>query len=349
MPYACQDLLNNLLTEHRLLYHTHMVTIEVGEEKEHFVVHQSFLCVKSPYFDKALSGSFQEATTRFIRLPEISPILFRIFVAWLYHGSLSYLPLPGRTIDEDFKSLEVTEENLEQSFVPEHKVQDDASDTESDRDDSADNTVRTSSDAVVVDDSGSDTASATESVEEPASSAIEHLHCLEDDPTSWSYHVLIQLYVLADYFQIRELKADCLDALVHARRKQTNRIQWTDIKYIYNETPADSPLRKYVVHEVVYREAFIEDGSSYAGMPAEFLAAALVASSRRLPVKLCSNCYKEALEVTPVSESQHDERHSQEDLPPYETDLCFYHEHPDDEEREACRLRRKTLDSHDEE
>jgi hypothetical protein len=89
-----------------------MVTIEVGAEKEQFVVHQNFLCAKSPYFPKALSGSFQEAKTRCIQLPEISPILFRILVAWLYYGNLSYLPPLGRTIDQDFESLEITEENL---------------------------------------------------------------------------------------------------------------------------------------------------------------------------------------------------------------------------------------------
>jgi hypothetical protein len=134
-----------------------MVTIEVGPEKEHFVVHQSFLCAKSPYFDKALSGSFQEAITRLIRLPDTSPILFRIFVAWLYHGLLHYLPPHGRTVDQDFESLTINQETLEQEVTHQYMTQDDLDVERSDSDDSDDDAIKTPSGPVVVNNPGIDT------------------------------------------------------------------------------------------------------------------------------------------------------------------------------------------------
>lgn len=105
----------------RLLYNTKMVTIEVGAEMEHFVVHSSYLCAKSPFFKTAV-GSLQHSIPGIIRLPSVPIVLFRIFVAWLYHGCLCYLPPLGRTVDEDFDSLEITKESLEQNFIHQIKL-----------------------------------------------------------------------------------------------------------------------------------------------------------------------------------------------------------------------------------
>lgn len=141
-----------------------MVTIEVGAEKEHFVVHQSFLCAKSLYFEKALTGSFQEATTRFVRLPEFSPILFRIFVAWLYDGNLSYLSPVGRTIEEDFGSLVLPEGGAQPNVTDQDKTRDDPSEGESDSEDSDDEIKKSSPGPVVVNNTGNDTAPVPEPV-----------------------------------------------------------------------------------------------------------------------------------------------------------------------------------------
>ena len=225
-----------------------MVTIEVGAEKEHFVVHQSYLCSKSPYFEKALSGSFQEAITRFVRLPDVSPILFRIFVAWLYHGTLSYLPPLGRTITEDLESLEIAEEDLEHNIVHQYQTEDQSNHQKSDSDGSDDDVKETAPSSGMVDDSGNDTAAPPESIEDSTSCVARDIDCLGDDPTTWPYHTLIQLYVLADYFQIRELKADSLDAFIRATDKSTFMLNFSGIQYVYNKTSAGSPLRKFVVH-----------------------------------------------------------------------------------------------------
>lgn len=321
--------------------------IEVGTEKEHFVVHQSFLCAKSPYFDKALSGSFQEAITRFVRLPEVSLVLFRIFVAWLYYGNLSYLPPIGKTAREDFDSLEITEETVEQSSTLQRKAQDSVSNEVCDSDDSDEESTETLPDPVVNIKSGNDTVSTPDTVESLASASTDEVDHLEDDPTTWPSDVLVQLYILADYLQSRELRAVSLNTLNKAIDKQDTIIPLITARYTYNNTSAGSLLRKYLIHHTAYRRQFDEDVSSYTNLPVDFLAAVMVNSSRRLPDTLCSECYGKALEATSVSGPEIDERDLASDFPPYKKNMCFYHEHANEEEREACPLRGEESDSDD--
>jgi len=316
-----------------------MITAGVGAEKEHFFIHQSFLCAKSPYFVKALSGSFKEAIARFVHLPEISPVLFRIFVAWLYYDDLTYVPRLERTVAEDFRGLEITKESLESTNQYSAQVVPITEDPDSE--DSDDSVRETSPGPVSSKISGHDTASTPKPVETPVASVTGKDDYTGDDATSWPYHVLIQLYVFADYFQVRELKADVLDALVQATEKSSAAHDLMSIRYIYHSTPENSPLRKYVVHRAAHRRNFNEGPSYFAVFPAEFLAAVMVTNSRRLPTKLCKECYKTALKTNSVRAPDTDERNLEKDVPPYDTDLCFYHEHPSEEEREGCRLRRE--------
>jgi hypothetical protein len=335
----------------RLLYGTHMVTIEVGAEKEHFVVHQSLLCTKSPYFDKALSGSFQEAITRFIRLPDISPVLFRIFVAWLYHGNLGYSPRIGKTIGEDFESLEITEEELQHEAAHQPKSQDvlnnDTESIDSDDVNPNKNVVTEPAYDITVAERSQQQTSSTSDINDGSLSIVE-LEYQEDDPRTWSYEVLVKLYVLADRFDIRELRADSLDALGHATQNKSALCHSMVVRYIYMNTPSGSKLRQYIVHCAAYGLDFSEGVSIWLTYPLEFLAAVMVTNGRRLPIKQCCDCYHAALEMAPVLGSdEDDERDSEEDSPPYKRDMCFYHEHPDEEEREACRLRREDPESDD--
>jgi hypothetical protein len=327
----------------RLLYDTHMVTIEVGAEKEHFVVHQSFLCAKSPYFEKALSGSFQEALTRFNRLPDVSPVLFRLFVAWLYHGDLGYVPRSESTIDEDFRTLEVTEEDLQENGAHQSTYPSEVNnDTESiDSDDAISDEEVTEPVSVIVIANTSDhhTPTSSESTNEPLSSSTPSYQ--GEHPDGWPCAVLVKLYVLADRFDVRELRTDSLDTLIRATEDDVSVCRSNIIRYIYLNTPPGSKLRTYVVHLAAFGLAFSEDISVWTTYPAEFLAAVMIKNSRRLPDKQCKTCYGDALEEKFMLAHEIGERNTEQDLPPYATDLCFYHEHLNKEEREACRLRRE--------
>lgn len=198
-----------------------MVTVEVGPGKEHFVVHQSLICDKSRYFAKALSGSFQEGITRFVRLPDVSPILFRIFVAWLYHGKLAYVAT-DTGIDGDFASLVITEEDLEDKpihqadvFQPDNTQNNSVlpDDSETER-----GTLETTKSTVTVDDPKVQTSSSTKSANNTV--LLNESKHDEEDPESWDFHVFIKLYVFAERFDIRQLRADASDGLITAMNKR---------------------------------------------------------------------------------------------------------------------------------
>jgi hypothetical protein len=67
-----------------------MATILVGPKETKFVVHQALLCEKSQYFTKALTGSFAESKTGIVKLEDVSPVVFKIVVSWLYYGKIIY-------------------------------------------------------------------------------------------------------------------------------------------------------------------------------------------------------------------------------------------------------------------
>jgi hypothetical protein len=296
-----------------------MVTIEVGAEKEHFVVHQSFLCVKSPYFDKTLSGSFQEAITRFIHLPDTSPILFRIFVAWIYHGDLGYVPRNGRTIDEDLESLKITEEDVQSKKLYQSKFLGESNDyTESIHSDdtSSDEAITQATPGIVM-------ANASEHHTSPIAEPIDKSRSASkpkyqgDDPSNWPCDILVNLYVVADRFDIRELRADSLDALIDSN------------------TTAESPLRKFAVN----RLAFLAQHGTvrqeiWLDLPHKMVVTALLQKCR-----IMSSTLREGGKFAAGHPNK------DEDLKLSMGSICNYHEHADSAERKACRARRNQIAS----
>ncbi|THZ56259.1 hypothetical protein D6C88_09277, partial [Aureobasidium pullulans] len=90
----------------KFLYSAPMTTILVGSEQERFVVHKALLCNKSKYFTKALTGSFEESKTGIVKLDDVSPVLFRIFVTWLYDNVIRYTaPDDSHNLEEDLGSI----------------------------------------------------------------------------------------------------------------------------------------------------------------------------------------------------------------------------------------------------
>lgn len=70
-----------------------MVSIYVGPERKHYVVHKRLLTSQSDYFDKALNGGFKEAEENKIHLEEDDPAAVGLLVGWLYRG---VIPGTGR-------------------------------------------------------------------------------------------------------------------------------------------------------------------------------------------------------------------------------------------------------------
>ncbi|KAF3004769.1 hypothetical protein E8E13_001543 [Curvularia kusanoi] len=72
------------------------VRIEVGPHgsPEVFILDAQILIARSPFFRKALSGSFKEAKDRVVKLPEDEPELVGIYLHHLHTNELSVLPDP---------------------------------------------------------------------------------------------------------------------------------------------------------------------------------------------------------------------------------------------------------------
>ena len=60
----------------------------MGDEAARFVVHEELFTYHSPYFCAALKGGFAEAADGAVRLQEADPVVFEIFVHWLYYARL---------------------------------------------------------------------------------------------------------------------------------------------------------------------------------------------------------------------------------------------------------------------
>ncbi|KAL8954785.1 MAG: hypothetical protein Q9183_006933 [Haloplaca sp. 2 TL-2023] len=65
---------------------TKIFSVIVGPNNTTFNVHESFLH-KSPVFARMCAGYFKESQTGTIELPEESPIIFGIFLEYLYKGT----------------------------------------------------------------------------------------------------------------------------------------------------------------------------------------------------------------------------------------------------------------------
>ncbi|THY29893.1 hypothetical protein D6D01_03441 [Aureobasidium pullulans] len=64
------------------------VTVAVGTAEDNFVVHKDLLCFYSDFFRAAFNGSFEEATERKIKLPDVCIQTFESFQVWLYSRTL---------------------------------------------------------------------------------------------------------------------------------------------------------------------------------------------------------------------------------------------------------------------
>ncbi|CAG8950609.1 hypothetical protein HYFRA_00002818 [Hymenoscyphus fraxineus] len=62
------------------------VDIYVGNEQEHFSVPKALLCYYSKYFDRCFNGSFQEAQTQKLEIPEEDCVYFKTLLAVMLQG-----------------------------------------------------------------------------------------------------------------------------------------------------------------------------------------------------------------------------------------------------------------------
>lgn len=67
-----------------------------------FTVPRALLCAKSEYFGRMFdaNGSFKEAITKECTVTDVRPWVFRVFVGWLYTGSVAFYPRVYEDVEE---------------------------------------------------------------------------------------------------------------------------------------------------------------------------------------------------------------------------------------------------------
>ena len=66
-----------------------MVTIYIGPTKEKWVLHESMLCNESVFFKGAFQSGFAEGSSKTMHLEEDDPVVFKMFVDYLYSSKVS--------------------------------------------------------------------------------------------------------------------------------------------------------------------------------------------------------------------------------------------------------------------
>jgi hypothetical protein len=219
-----------------------MATILVGPEETKFVGHQALLCEKFPYFTKALTGPFEESKTGIVKLEDISPVLFKIVVSWLYYGKIVY------TVSDDGL-------HIGSSFARFKSL------SESDSNNVAD----------------------------------------ANDSSTWPKLVLVDLYVLADRLDIKELRKNAIDTLNNLMMLSNNTLHTPALEYICSNTTKQSPLRRLVVDHLAYTTLVRPEAKDFwISIPHEIVVEVLMIMGRRLPGQLCGSCYQSGLSQNDV-------------------------------------------------
>ena len=164
-----------------------------------------------------------------------------------------------------------------------------------------------------------------------------------DDTSTWPIQVLVELYVLADRLDIKELRTNTIDALDDAIDQ--SRLDIRSYTFIDSNTTATSPLRKYAVDTLAYDERHnILDLEFWLQLPPDIAVTALLVWGQRVPLTLCGSCYQQGLFFNGV-QLPADHPCKDKDVVPREWTMCNYHEHTDGEEQKVCEASRdETLD-----
>ncbi|KEQ92743.1 hypothetical protein AUEXF2481DRAFT_700512 [Aureobasidium subglaciale EXF-2481] len=148
------------------------------------------------------------------------------------------------------------------------------------------------------------------------------------DPSSWLELNLIDLYILGDRLDAPRFRAKIVDAI--ARQGPPNIVH---IMYLYANLVGRSPLHRLFVHQVAYDQAWARRKKSSEHLLVEFLCDIMTTMGRRLPHRLCKPCHVEGKRANMLNSRNIDDACKEQDIPPYDLDMCFYHEHKDGDEK----------------
>lgn len=359
------------------LYDPELVEITVSDKsrpdppQRTFRIPKGLLYNRSEYFGKLLNGSFLESRTRTVELQDVNPRTFRCFVGWLYCQRIFLDDLQS---SQDTSSMTGPQSNCEESTAastvigqPGTEVHDNESKKEF-----MDDTVQSAADF---------SPSNIQSNEKPSSklqtrgegyintdnklsssrSSISHgtnpgKACPDlDDPITWPWQWLFELYIFADKYSTRQLRMEALVTMqlkLHVKQPRSYGLPGRQATvFAVQNLPLSSPLYRlladiYGVQIGVRSHGRnpLEQVNHISSLPADFLAACLIALKRHDSAKSCQSCVPGTPHSGECGHTEEDRNRVRGRHP------CVYHEHgEDDEEAARCALqwesRKFTLNS----
>ncbi|THY98549.1 hypothetical protein D6C92_02805 [Aureobasidium pullulans] len=318
-----------------------MVNVQVGQGKKPFHVHQALICNKSAFFQSACT----QATPPIVDLEQVPVQLFNIFYSWLYSGRLVYIIPKGSnaTVREEFLPLLCKEY---------HEIPEDQSPGENNQPVGHQETpVKIEPEDIEEDNPGHVDCHGQDQgrPEAPGDDSRAVADFEAKDAKTWPIDVIVKLYTLGHYLEAQLFKNEVMNVIVdHAtgcvipgllQHHPTRPL----VKFVYENTPPRSLLRNIIIDLVVYQQAWDEPIEAWKGMPEEFLIKVMVSLGRRLPPKLCHECYRKAMIGNNLTDGNVEglclvERLClNKDKALFDSSACYYHEHGTEEEREECK------------
>ncbi|KAM3420618.1 hypothetical protein BST61_g3879 [Cercospora zeina] len=335
------------------LYNPTMVTIVVSEAgvlgnneeapSEEFILQRGLICSRSKYFESAFHEQWSESQSKRVQIDDVSPKIFRIFVAWLFYQEIFY--------DEDRVEPDATAPNTSNQSNTSTSDQLSTGTTHGvcpeDCTASASSSYRaacvSANTSLEVRDRTGDMQAAKRSSQP---STLSHIDPYDpQDPLTWPWTDLFELYVFAEKYDTRGLRIKVFDLvqLRLVRNAMLYESRWLpdpdDITYLVENLPSNAKLvmllsRYYQVQSARPVERRL---AKLGRLPSSFLALCYLHSMRFMQAKHCLTCQAR-------QHHTHDRAHTWEDtLPPHAINTCLHHEHGDDQEERVECLERWTV------
>jgi len=221
------------------------VTVKIGKEEKAFVLSRELLCRQSAYFEKAFgaSSSFKESKSRICVLSDIPVGIFRIFSAWVYGSGLCYIgENNGNAMKDDDFEMFAGQASEIRAFARllHHR------DLREKKDPSAPSNLTTTCAPL-----------------DP------------DRPTTWPWALLVNLYIFGDRFDTKQLRVDVIDWMMTKAEGSSEDLTFLTVTHAFDNTPASSPLRSFLVHHMAYNCVFDNRRNDIATLPIELLVRVL--------------------------------------------------------------------------
>lgn len=165
----------------------------------------------------------------------------------------------------------------------------------------------------------------------------EHLphERLDDDPVTWSWCDLFDLYIFADQYDTRRFRNAVMRVIqTKALQTEPRTYTWASWKTMpFSRLPDSSKLSKFWLDAIAYDMCAdpLDECKAMQSLPKSIMAKLLSMLMQLGHVRECKYCQVHCL----CEDDSHPDIKSRRPL--YDKDLCAYHEHATPEEEKLCR------------